>query len=476
MDYSKFYIDGAWVSGSEPKPFDIVSPADNSVVTTISLGNAKDVDTAVVAARRAFPIWSETPHRERVAAVERLKAVYERRVEEMANAISAEMGAPIRFARNSQAAAGLSQINNFLNAGRDFAFEHPMNADGSGDFILHQPIGVCGMITPWNWPINQITLKLIPALMVGCTVVLKPSEIAPLSAMVFMDMLDEAGFPDGVCNLVNGDGLGVGAAMSAHPGIDMMSFTGSTRAGISVMQAAAETVKRVALELGGKSPNIVFADVDIEEAVGRGARACFSNSGQSCNAPTRMLVERSAYDKAVAIAARTADETIVGAPTEDGPHIGPVVSMRQYDKIQALIEKGIQEGARVAAGGPGRPEGLEIGAYVRPTVFADVDNGMTIAREEIFGPVLCIIPFDTEEEAIEIANDTPYGLNAQVQTGDRDRARRIASKVRSGMVQLNGASRASGSPFGGFKQSGNGREGGRWGLEEFLEVKSVSGW
>ncbi|WP_037086239.1 aldehyde dehydrogenase family protein [Rhizobium sp. CF080] len=476
MDYSKFYIDGAWVEGSGPKPFEVVNPADNSIVATVSLGNAKDVDAAVQAARLAFPMWSETPHHERVAAVERLKAVYDKRIEEMAQAISSEMGAPIRFARNSQAAAGLSQINNFLNAGRDFVFEHPMHPDGSGDLILYQPVGVCGMITPWNWPINQITLKVIPALLVGCTVVLKPSEIAPLSAMVFMDMLHEAGFPSGVCNLVNGDGLTVGTAMSAHPGIDMMSFTGSTRAGIAVTKTAAETVKRVALELGGKSPNVVFADVDVEEAVARGARACFSNSGQSCNAPTRMLVERPIYEKAVAVAARIANETMIGAPSEDGPHIGPVVSMQQYDKIQSLIEQGIHEGARVAAGGPGRPEGFDQGAYVRPTVFADVHNQMTIAREEIFGPVLCIIPFDTEEEAIEIANDTPYGLNAQVQTSDRDRARRLAAKIRSGMVQINGASRASGSPFGGFKQSGNGREGGRWGLEEFLEVKSVSGW
>src|SRR5690606_25071651 len=390
MDYSKFYIDGAWIGAPNASPHAIVSPADNSTVATISLGNAEDVDLAVKAARRAFAGWSETPHQRRIEAVERLKGVYEKRFDEMANAISLEMGAPIRFARDAQAGAGLSQINNFLAAAKDFQFEHPMNPDGSGDLILHQPIGVCGMITPWNWPINQITLKVVPALIVGCTVVLKPSEVAPLSAIVFMDMLHEAGFPAGVCNLVNGDGPTVGAAMSAHPDIDMMSFTGSTRAGISVMQTAAETVKRVALELGGKSPNLIFADVDVDEAAARGARACFSNSGQSCNAPTRMLVERSVYEKAIAAAARTAQETPVGAPSQDGPHIGPVVSMRQYDKIHSLIEKGIEEGARVAAGGPGRPEGLNTGAYVRPTVFADVNNRMTIAREEIFGPVLCI--------------------------------------------------------------------------------------
>ncbi|MFB9949103.1 aldehyde dehydrogenase family protein [Rhizobium puerariae] len=476
MKTTNFYIDGQWVPPIKGEPFYVINPANGRSSATISLGGAEDVDRAVAAARRAFEGWSETRHEDRIAAIERLQKVYDRRFEDIARAISAEMGAPISFARQAQAEAGRSQINNFLVAARDFPFEGPMRPDGSGDHILREPIGVCGLITPWNWPINQIGLKVLPALAVGCTVVLKPSEIAPLSALLFAEMIDEAGFPAGVFNLVNGAGATVGAAMAAHPGIDMMSFTGSTRAGISVMKTAADTVKRVTLELGGKSPNIVFADCGLEDTVTRGVKACFSNSGQSCNAPTRMLVESSVYDEAVAIAVRVASQTQVDDPAKEGSHIGPVVSATQYERIQALIMAGIAEGARLAAGGPGRPEGLEEGYYVRPTIFADVDNDMRIAREEIFGPVLCMIPFSDEAEAIRIANDTPYGLNAQVQTGDKDRARRIARRLRSGMVQMNGVGRASGSPFGGYKQSGNGREGGAWGLEEYLEVKSVSGW
>ncbi|MGV1765006.1 aldehyde dehydrogenase family protein [Rhizobium rhizogenes] len=476
MQKTDFYIDGAWVQPARPHPYDIVSPSDGTISATISLGSADDVDRAVAAARRAFEYWSQTDFKRRVGLLERLQQIYAARSEEMAQVISLEMGAPITFARQSQADAGRSQISNFLAAAKEYQFEHAMRVDGSGDQILHEPIGVCGLITPWNWPINQITLKVVPALLAGCTVVLKPSEIAPLSAMLFAEMIDEAGYPAGVFNLVNGDGATVGEAISGHPGIDMVSFTGSTRAGVAVMKRAAETVKRVTLELGGKSPNVVFADVDIEETITRGARACFSNAGQSCNAPTRMLVERPIYEKAVALAVKVAHDLAIGAPNAEGPHIGPVISMKQFDKIQGLIQAGIAEGARLAAGGPGRPEGLATGAYVRPTVFADVDNDMTIAREEIFGPVLCIIPFDSEAEAIRIANDTPYGLNAQVQSKDLVRARRVARAIRSGMVQINGASRASGSPFGGVKQSGNGREGGIWGIEEYLETKSVSGW
>ncbi|ATN37750.1 aldehyde dehydrogenase family protein (plasmid) [Rhizobium sp. ACO-34A] len=476
MNTTDFYIDGQWVASLGGERAYVINPATGKPGAAITLGTFADVDRAVAAARRAFECWSETPHGERIAAIERLQKVYDRRFEDMAQAISTEMGVPISFARQAQAEAGRSQINNFLAAARDFSFEAPMRADGSGDYILRDPIGVCGLITPWNWPINQIALKVLPALAVGCTVVLKPSEIAPLSALVFAEMIDEAGFPAGVFNLVNGTGVEVGSAMTAHPDIDMMSFTGSTRAGISVMKTAADTVKRVALELGGKSPNIVFADSGLEAAVTRGVKACFSNSGQSCNAPTRMLVERSVYDEAVAIAKRIADETLVEDPAKEGGHIGPVISATQYARIQSLIEAGIAEGATLAVGGPGHPEGLSQGYYVRPTIFAGVTNDMKIAREEIFGPVLCMIPFADEEEAIRIANDTPYGLNAQVQTGDKDRARRIARKLHSGMVQMNGAGRASGSPFGGYKQSGNGREGGVWGLEEYLEVKSVSGW
>ncbi|MCL2896924.1 aldehyde dehydrogenase family protein [Brenneria tiliae] len=476
MKTTDFYINGKWVAPAAGVPCDIVNPASERPCAAISLGNAEDVDQAVRAARRAFAGWSETPHDRRIAALQRLQKIYDRRFEEMAQAISSEMGAPISFARRAQAEAGRSQINNFLIAARDYLFERPMHPDGSGDYILREPIGVCGLITPWNWPINQICLKVLPALAVGCTVILKPSEAAPLSALLFAEMIDEVGFPAGVFNLLNGSGQTVGTALAAHADVDMISITGSTLAGISAMRTAAQTVKRVTLELGGKAPNIVFADADLEDAVIRGANACFSNSGQSCNAPTRMLVEKRVYQQAVAIAARVAAETLVDEPAKEGGHIGPVVSQRQYDRIQAYIAAGIAEGARLVAGGPGRPAGLERGYYVRPTVFADVDNGMRIAREEIFGPVLCLIPFDSEEEAVAIANDTPYGLNAQVQTANRERARRVARRLRAGMVQLNGAPRASGTPFGGYKQSGNGREGGVWGLEEYLEIKSVSGW
>jgi aldehyde dehydrogenase (NAD+) len=406
----------------------------------------------------------------------KLREIYERRSDEMAKTISMEMGAPISLAKAAQAGAGLGHIEAFIRVLEDFQFEHPLSPNGSGERILHEPIGVCGLITPWNWPMNQVTLKVVPAVAAGCTVILKPSEIAPLSAMLFAEMMDEAGFPPGVFNLVNGDGAGVGEAMSRHPGIDMMSFTGSTRAGIAVTKAAADTVKRVMLELGGKSPNIVFADVDLPKTVKRGAMHCFNNTGQSCNAPTRMLVERSAYDSAVEIAAEAAGSCKVGDPAEEGRHIGPLVSQAQFDKVQGLIEKGIAEGARLAAGGPGRPEGFNRGYYVRPTVFADVDTSMTIAREEIFGPVLALIPFESEQEAVDIANDTPYGLAAYVQSADQDRARRVAARLRAGNVHINGTSLSDLSPFGGYKQSGNGREGGKWGLMEFLEVKAVSGW
>src|SRR5690606_25129538 len=338
-----------------------------------------------------------------------------------------------------------------------------------------EPIGVCGLITPWNWPMNQIALKVIPALAVGCTVILKPSEIAPMSAMLFAEFVDEAGFPQGVFNLDNGEGAVVGEALSQHPDVDMMSFTGSTRAGTAVSRAAVATVKRVSLELGGKSPNIVFADADLEKTIARSLAHCFENTGQSCNAPTRMLVERSVYDKAVELARKVAEGTKVGDPAEEGDHIGPLSSSIQFEKVQKLIQKGIDEGARLVAGGTGRPDGFNEGDFVKPTVFADVNNDMTTAREEIFGPVLAMIPFDTEEEAIAIANDTPCGLAAYIQTGNPERAKRVARKLRAGMIQINGTSRAPGSPFGGYKQSGNGREGGKWGLEDFMEVKLISG-
>jgi len=471
-----FYINGDWVAPTTPSDFEVINPADESPFAVISLGGQADVDKAVTAAKSAFTGWSVAPVAEKLARLEALAAVYERRAGEMAEAISAEMGAPKKLAVNAQAAAGLGHIRAFIRALKEFPFEHPLRADAPDEYIIHEPIGVCGLITPWNWPMNQVTLKVVPAIGVGCTVVLKPSEIAPLSSLLFAEMMDEAGFPKGVFNLVNGDGATVGEAMSRHPDIDMMSFTGSTRAGIAVTKAAADTVKRVALELGGKGANIVFADCDVPKAVQRGAAHCFNNTGQSCNAPTRMLVERSVYDQAVEVARETAESTGVGLPSEDGNHIGPLVSATQFDKVQALIQAGIDEGARLVAGGPGRPEGFNRGYFVRPTVFADVNNDMTIAREEIFGPVLSMIPFDGEDEAVRIANDTSYGLTDYVQSGDSARTQRVARQLRAGMVQVNGAGRAPGSPFGGYKQSGNGREGGVHGFMEFLEVKAVSGW
>ncbi|WP_019172075.1 aldehyde dehydrogenase family protein [Pseudaminobacter salicylatoxidans] len=471
-----FFIDGRWVAPVTPKELEVINPADEQPFAVISLGSSADVDKAVAAARQAFESWSRTSREERLAYLEKLLEVYKKRMPEMSKAISSEMGAPMKLATEAQASVGAYHIKNFIRELKEFEFEHQLSEIAPNDRIVHEPIGVCGLITPWNWPMNQVTLKVVPAIAVGCTVVLKPSEIAPMSSMLFAEIMEEAGFPAGVFNLVNGDGPSVGEAMSRHPGIDMMSFTGSTRAGVAVTRASAETVKRVTLELGGKSPNIVFADSDVPAAVRRGVAHCFENTGQSCNAPTRMLVERSIYDQAVEVAREAADETKVGNPVEDGGHIGPVVSAAQFDKIQGLIEAGIKEGARLVAGGTGRPEGFNRGYFVRPTIFADVSNDMRIAQEEVFGPVLAMIPFDTEDQAIEIANDTPYGLSGYVQTGSQERAHRVARRLRSGMVQINGASRGPGSPFGGYKQSGLGREGGKWGLEDFLEVKSVSGW
>ncbi|MDE3079739.1 MAG: aldehyde dehydrogenase family protein [Paracoccaceae bacterium] len=471
----EFYIDGAWVAPLTPHDFDVIDPSTEEVCATISLGTAADADRAVAAAKRAFESWSQTAPAERLALVERILKVYESRSEDMSRAISLEMGAPIDMARSSQTTSGTWHIANFIKAFKEIEFIRPLGPHAPNDRIALEPIGVVGLITPWNWPMNQVSLKVIPALLAGCTMVLKPSEIAPLSSLVFAEILDEAGVPAGVFNLVNGDGAGVGSRLSSHPDVEMISFTGSTRAGIAISKAAAESLKRVCLELGGKGANLVFADAD-EKAVERGVRHCFNNTGQSCNAPTRMLVERPIYDRAVESARSVAEDTRVGSAHEPGRHIGPVVSQAQYDKIQSLIEKGIAEGARLVAGGPGRPEHLNRGYFVRPTVFADVKPGMTIEREEIFGPVLSMIPFDTEEEAVRIANDTPYGLTNYVQSQDGARRNRLARKLRSGMVEMNGQSRAAGSPFGGVKSSGRAREGGVWGIEEFLEVKAISGW
>lgn len=475
LDKRTFYIDGQWVAPAEARDLDVIDPSTEAVCAKISLGGQADTDAAVAAARRAFASWSQTSREERLELLEKLYSLYKARSAEMAEAISTEMGAPMALAQTAQWGAGAGHIKNFIRVLKEYSFEAPLGDHAPGNQILHEPIGVCALITPWNWPMNQVALKVVAALAAGCTMVLKPSEIAPLSAMLFAEMIDEAGFPAGVFNLVNGDGPGVGTQLSGHAEVDMVSFTGSTRAGKAISINAADTVKRVSLELGGKGANIVFADAD-EKAVVRGVRHCFMNSGQSCNAPTRMLVERSAYEQAVQTAIDVASKTEVNQASLEGRHIGPVVSDVQFDKIQQLIQQGIDEGARLVAGGTGKPEGMTDGYFVRPTVFADVTNEMTIAREEIFGPVLCIIPFDTEEEAIRIANDSPYGLTHYVQTQDGEKANRVARQLRAGMVQMNGEALGGGAPFGGYKQSGIGREGGPWGLEEFLEVKVVTGW
>ncbi|TCP39773.1 aldehyde dehydrogenase family protein [Rhodovulum marinum] len=475
IERTAFYIGGAWVSPKDATRVEVIDPSTEEPFAVISLGGQADTDAAVAAARAAQPGWAATSKAERMDLLTRILQLYKARAEDLAKAMSREMGAPIDLARTAQVGAGAWHIKGFLHALEMFEFDRPLGSHAPDDRILMDPVGVVAMITPWNWPMNQITLKVIPALATGCTMVLKPSEIAPLSAMVFAEILHEAGVPPGVFNLVNGDGPGVGTQLSGHPDIDMVSFTGSTRAGIAISKTAADTLKRVHLELGGKGANLVFADAD-DKAVKRGVLHCFQNTGQSCNAPTRMLVERSVYDAAVETARAVAEKMEVGPSDKEGRHIGPVVSAAQFDKVQALIQTGIDEGARLIAGGPGRPEGFNRGYFVRPTVFADVKNDMTIAREEIFGPVLSIIPFDTEDEAVAIANDTEYGLTNYVQSADGARRNRLARRLRSGIVEMNGASRAAGSPFGGVKRSGNGREGGIWGLEEFCEVKAVSGW
>ena len=471
LEKRDFYINGAWVAPAKANDYAVIDPSTEEQCAVISLGDQADTDAAVGAARAAFYSWSQTSKEERTKLIEKLAEIYDARQEEMAQAMSMEMGAPIELSRNQQVGAGSWHIGGFLKAFEDFSFDRDFTAT---EKTLLEPIGVCALITPWNWPMNQIILKAIPAMATGCTVVLKPSEIAPLSGLLFAEFVHEAGFPAGVFNVVNGDGAGVGSQLSVHPEVDMVSFTGSTRAGIAISKAAADTLKRVSLELGGKGANIIFEDAH-PKAAKSGAIRCFRNSGQSCNAPTRMLVHKSRYDEAVEMAADVAKNTHVGPASDEGQHIGPVVSEAQYNKIQGLIEVGMSE-ARLVAGGLGRPDGLNRGYYVKPTVFADVSNNMRIAQEEVFGPVLSIIPFETEEEAIEIANDTPYGLTNYIQTDDTEKRRRVARRVRSGMVETNGSGFAQGSPFGGYKQSGNGREGGVFGLEEFLEVKAVSGW
>jgi aldehyde dehydrogenase (NAD+) len=474
MTLLKSYIDGRWVLPVSGKGrMDVINPATEEVVAEIAICEADDVDLAVMAARRAFAEFGLTTYAERKVLVQKLIAIFERRYDEMVKAITTEMGAPFDLSHSSQAACGPGHLDATLQAADALDWERKM---GSSANLILEPVGVCVLITPWNWPINQLAAKIGPALTAGCTIVLKPSEVSPLSAQLFAEFIDEAGFPAGVFNMVHGTGASVGNALTSHPEVDMVSFTGSTKAGIMVAKSAADTVKRVSQELGGKSPNIVFADSDLEAAVERGVRHCFNNSGQSCNAPTRMLVEASVYERVVEIAAKVASTVTLGDPMQPGPHLGPVVSKVQFDKIQHLIQVGIDEGARVVAGGVGKPAGFERGYYVKPTIFADVTNQMTIAREEVFGPVLCLIPFADTDEAIAIANDTPYGLAAYIQCADKDKARYVARRIRAGSVHLNGAGQDYCSPFGGFKQSGNGREWGEFGLHDFIEYKSVNGF
>jgi aldehyde dehydrogenase (NAD+) len=470
-DERQFYIDGQWVDPVTPAEFEVINPATETSAGVISLGSSADVDRAVAAAKRAFESYSRTTPAARLALLERILAAYQRHYDLIAQAISVEMGAPISLAQGLQTQVGVGHLSAMIDVLKTFKFEE---ARGSVR-LVQEPVGVCALITPWNWPINQVAAKVVPALAAGCTMVLKPSEYSPFSAILWAKVLHEAGVPAGVFNLVNGDGETVGAALSAHPDVEMVSFTGSTRAGTAVARAAAASVKRVHQELGGKSPNVLLDDVDFEKAVTQSVVDVFRNSGQSCSAPTRMLVPAAKLEEVEQIAKRAAAAMIVGDPSSESTNLGPVVSKRQFERVQGYIEKGIAEGARVVCGGAGRPEGFAKGYYVKPTIFSAVDNQMTIAREEIFGPVLCILPYETEEDAIAIANDTPYGLAAYVWSQDKLRARRVGSRIRAGQVSLNGSSGDMHTPFGGFKMSGNGREWGEAGLRDFLEVKAVIG-
>ncbi|MDY6945864.1 MAG: aldehyde dehydrogenase family protein [Pseudomonadota bacterium] len=471
-EFKRFYIDGAWVTPAGRRELAVINPATEQEVGKIMLGTAEDVNVAVRAARAAFETYSQTTREERVALLERIIEVYKKRMKDVALAISDEMGAPMKFALNAQAGSGLGHFMSTLAALKEFEFEETLGTT----LVRREPVGVCGLITPWNWPLNQIGCKVAPALAAGCTMVLKPSEVAPLSAHIFAEILHEAGVPKGVFNMIDGDGPTVGEALSRHPDIDMISFTGSTRAGVQVAKAAADTVKRVSQELGGKSANIILEDADLNAAVKSGVLSMMSNTGQSCNAPSRMLVPKKLYEEAVNIAKAVAAKPVVGDPKKDGVTMGPVSNRTQFEKIQRLLQTGIDEGATAVIGGPGRPEGIDKGYFIKPTVFANVNNTMTIAREEIFGPVLVMIPYETEEEAVQIANDTVYGLSGYVYSGDIEHARKVARKLRTGMVHLNGASGDINAPFGGYKQSGNGREWGKEGLREFLETKAMMGY
>jgi aldehyde dehydrogenase (NAD+) len=470
-DNRQFYIDGAWVDPSEPREFKVINPATEDVAGVISMGGAKDVDRAVAAAKRAFDSYSRTSPAERLALLERILAAYNAHYNEIADAISVEMGAPVTLSKGSQTRIGVGHISAMIEVLKTFKFEEVRGTVR----LLQEPVGVCALITPWNWPMNQVAAKVIPALAAGCTMVLKPSEFSPFSAVLWAKCMHEAGVPAGVFNLLNGDGPNVGAPLSSHRDIDMVSFTGSTRAGTEVARSAAASVKRVHQELGGKSPNVLLDDADFERAVKQSVLHVFQNSGQSCNAPTRMLVPAARLAEVEALAKRVAEGVVVGDPASEKTNIGPVVSKIQYERVESFIAKGIAEGAKLVIGGPGRPEGLTKGYYVKPTIFSNVNNNMTIAREEIFGPVLCILPYENEDQAVQIANDTPYGLAAYVWSKDNLHARRVGARIRAGQVTLNGASGTMNTPFGGFKMSGNGREYGEFGLRDFLEVKAVIG-
>ena len=470
-----FYIDGKWVAPRGKDEIKVINPATEENCAVISLGNKEDIDLAVSSAKKAYSSWSFSTKEERIKLLEKLYENYKKRWSDIAVAITTEMGAPKDFATKLQAGTGAAHLKSFIKYLKNFEFEKPLGEHAPNQRLIYEPKGVCALITPWNWPMNQVCLKVMPALASGCTMILKPSELAPLSSMILAELIDETKFPAGVFNLVNGDGATTGDSLTSHPDVNMISFTGSTRAGALISQNAAKDFKRVSLELGGKGANIIFKDAD-PEAIERGALRCFRNSGQSCNAPTRMLVEKSMYKEAIDRLKKYTENFEVGDPKKEGEHIGPVISETQYNKIQTLIKKGIDEGAKLVAGGPGKPKGLDKGYFVKPTVFADVNNNMEVARTEIFGPVLSVMPFETEEEAIEIANDTPYGLTNYIQTQDPEKVKRVARKLRSGMVDVNGAGIAVDAPFGGFKHSGIGREAGEHGLEEFLEVKSVGGW
>jgi len=475
LEKKNFYINGKWIDPKNQKDIQVIDPATEKSCAVISLGGKEDVNAAVLAAKDAFVNWGFTSKEVRIKLLEKLYEIYKKRWNDISDAITLEMGAPKDFSSKLQTGTGASHIKSFIRYLKNFEFERSLGEHAPNQRILYEPKGVCALITPWNWPMNQVCLKVIPAIAAGCTMVLKPSELAPLSSIILAEIIDEAKFPPGVFNLVNGDGAVTGDALTSHPDVNMISFTGSTRAGALISKNAAQDFKRVSLELGGKGANIIFKDAD-PEAVERGALRCFRNSGQSCNAPTRMLIEKSMYNEAVERLTKYANEFKVDDPNKEGDHIGPVISETQFNKIQNLIKKGIDEGAKLVAGGPGKPDGLDKGYYVKPTVFADVKNNMEIAKTEIFGPVLSVMSFESEEEAISIANDTPYGLTNYIQTQDPEKVKRVARKLRSGMVDVNGAGIAVDAPFGGYKHSGIGREAGQEGLTEFLEVKSVGGW